>query len=606
MAVAGQETVKSRNDARRLRHTGVGVRALGVAALGSLALFATAAALLDANRSRLVVTAFLSAGVASMLLVTVLGVLSLRSTGARSPQLEFFAAAEQRLGDWLYFLAGCLLALPAASLYLRVLPADNDSARLLASILHVQREGIGHLVNSQEVLLPHLILGPFVSLGGLSALQAVDVLSVVALTGVVSFLSWRLTNSPVGAVAAALALTALPQVIQRAVLVPMYPAMLAFGFLGVYLAYRAMTATRTRDRWRAAALAAVCLILSMEAHQFGQFFVVLSALLLVAVPSRSAAAGLGRVYACLAVLYIPRAIVNLSDGGFSHFFSNRVDYWTTEGYLATIQVDVLNYPGDLSLGTYLRRLAHEIPNIWGTTGLLTLGLAVASVLFSSSRLRRFTAVCALLLLCVIVYRRLPFFPRYFSLLLVGSSLAAGVTVAALARKGSLPWRAAAGAAVFGLLVLNVINYHDTLDRLQRVGKPYGTLAAPIRPGDGVIGTRSFHLDDSSTNPSTYGTQFLTESEYRTFLTWPSDDEVIELMRRHDVRWVFVPDHPDRWVVRYNDPWLGPRYGEHARYHLEVRRSPNFCLVRRAQGGELYRLELGNQSPSGRMSTRCAA
>jgi hypothetical protein len=374
----------------------------------------------------------------------------------------------------------------------------------------------------------------------------------------------------------------------------MYPAMLAFGFLGVYLAYGAMVATRARDRWGKAALAAGCLILSMEAHQFGQFFVVLSALLLVAVPSRSAAAGLGRVYACLAALYVPRAIVDLADGGFSHFFSNRVDYWITEGYLETIQLDVLHYPGDLSLDAYLRRLVHEIPNIWGTTGLLTLGLGVASLFLASPRLRRFAAVCALLLLCVIVYRRLPFFPRYFSLLLVGSSLAAGVTVAALARKGSLPWRAAAGAAVAGLFVLNAINYHDTLDRLQRIGKPYGTLAAPIRPGEGVIGTRSFHLNDSSTNPSAYGTQFLTESEYRTFLTWPSDAQVIELMHRHGIRWVFVPDHPDRWVARYNDAWLGPRYGEEARYHLEVSRSPNFCLVERGRGGRLYRLTLDQQ------------
>jgi hypothetical protein len=572
-------------------------------AFGGVAALATTAALIQADRSTSVVFGFLA--VACAAIASALVLFELRIRRGRSPS-TLSASWEERLSGWHIFLAGCLLALPIVSFYSRVLPPDNDSARLLASILHVHREGIDHLVESQEVLLPHLALGPFVALGGIPALQAINVLSVIALGGVVAFLSWRLTGSTVGVVAGVLALTALPQILQRSVLVPMYPAMLAFGFLGVYFAYQAMTPAAAARRWRAAALAAVCLLLSMEAHELGQLFVVLSALLLVSIPSRQAAVGLGRVYACLALVSIPRALINLADGGVDHFFSNRADYWVSNGYLKTIQLEVLNYPRGLSLGEYLGRLPEELLHAWGVTGWLTLGLSAVSILVASSRLRRFIVACALVLLLAIVYYRVPFFPRYFSPLLVGSALGAGVTAAALARRPSLPWRFATAATLVALLVANVANYHDRLDRFQNAETPYRDLTAEIGPGEGVIGTRSFHLNDTSTDPSTYGTQFLTESEYRLFLTWPSDADVIALMRRHGVSWVYVPERAGHWVVRYNNAWLGPAYGEAARYHREVARSPSFCLAKRVNGAALYRLDVGERRrPTDPPPPRCS-
>jgi hypothetical protein len=135
--------------------------------------------------------------------------------------------------------------------------------------------------------------------------------------------------------------------------------------------------------------------------------------------------------------------------------------------------------------------------------------------------------------------------------------------------------------------------------------PYRQLAREIAPGEGVIGTRSFHLTNTSTNPSTYGEQFLTESEYRTFLTWPSEAEVVELMRRRDAQWVYVPPRKARWVIQYNNVWLGSAYGEEARYHDEVGRSSSFCLARRADGAALYRLDPGSHRSPGDNGGRCA-
>jgi hypothetical protein len=578
------------------------VPVLGVLVVGSIAALATAGTLFDSDRPRTFVVGFLVAAVVLAVLGSVAFVLSQDSRTGRSKADRFILAWERPHGGLLAVLSACLLALPVLSLHLRVLAGDSDSGRLLASILYVQRNGFDRLIETQEVLLPHALLGPLVSLGGISALQAFNVLSVMALTGVVAFLSWRVTGSSVAALAAALALTALGSILERAYRVPMYPTMLALGFLGVYLAYRAMA--KTERRWLTALLAAICLVGSMEAHQIGQLFVVLSALLLVAAPGRPALAGLGRVYLILGLLYIPRAVINLADGGLSHFFTNRIDYWVTKGYLLSIQVEFYDYyPSELSLAEYLRRLPEGLFSAWGATGGLTLALGAASILVVPTRLRRFIVATTLFLLLVIVHHRLPFFSRYFSPLLVGSAIAAGATVAALVRRGTFRSQTAAALAVLGLVVANAFSYHSELNRLPalKAGKQALTsrqLAQQVKPGEGVIGTRSSMIYNASTGARVYGGDFLTESEYVTFLTWPSDAEVIDLMRRHDAKWVFVPWNPDRWVVRYNNIWLGPAYGKEARYPFEVRRSPNFCLVRRVKRAALYRLDPGGPRTPG--------
>ena len=588
--------VRRGRSARLLLCDLAGLHVLGLVALASVALLATAGALVDSNRSGTFVVAFLAAALAAALIAGALA-WSSGQGAARSPTRLLATAQERAWGGWLPFVAGLLAALPVVGFHSRVLVGDSDSGWLLASILYVQREGTAYLVETQQVLLPHLVLGPIVAVGGIPALQAFNVVSVIALAGVVAFLAWRLTGSAVGALSAVLALTALRPILQRASLSPMYPTTLALGFLGLYLAYRAMAAQEQARRWMFAVVAAVCLIGAMEAHQIGQLFVVLALLLLLALPSVKAATGLGRVYACLAVLYVPRALINLSDGGLSHFFDNRVDYWVTKGYLALIQEEMFHYPRAVSLVDYLRELPEGLAHVWGATGWLTLALGAASIFFAPARLRRFTVGATLLLLAVVLHFQLPFFTRYFTVLLVGSALASGVTVAALARRTTVPWRAVAAVAVAGLVVANVVSYHTEFDRSKELQAavlqgPYRQLAQEVQPGDGVIGTRSFYLNNTSTNATAYGGQFLSESEYRTFLTWPSEAEVIRVMRRHDAEWVFIPSWKSRWIAEYNNIWLHAAGAGNARYHEAVKTSPSFCLAKRVHGTLLYRLDPG--------------
>jgi len=542
-------------------------------------------------------TGFLALGVAAALMTAVSAGLVARSASrGTSELLHHLIRVWLRSADgWTSFLFGCALTLPAFALYTPALVGDSDSARLVASILYVQRNGFHYLVETQEVLLPHILLSPILALGGISGLQAFNVLSVVVLGGVVAFIVWRLTRSPLAVLGGVLAVNSLPGILERAYRLPMYPTMLSFGFLGVYLAHRAIGAESRPRRWQSAIFAGLCLVLAFEAHQVGQLFLVVSALLVVTARPPSALAGLGRVYLVVVALSIPRLVINLMEGGFSHFLSNRVDFWVTKGYLKPIQAEFFYLPVRDGLGEYLEKTPESLLGVWGLPGLLTFALGLATLVAMSGKLRRFALACACLMLAVALYRRLPFYPRYFSLLLVGSALAAGLAFSWLLRGSSRARRTAVGLGLVGLLASAVMSYRGRVEDLQTLERavakgPYLRFTNEMSPGDGVIGVRSVYLNFVSTDVRTFGGQFLTEGEYVTFLTWPSDSAVIDVMRAHNIEWIFVPRWPAKWVERYNDTWLLPNYGKSARYYREVKQSTSFCLVRKIRGAALYKLD----------------
>jgi hypothetical protein len=499
-------------------------------------------------------------------------------------------------GAWVLFLFGWLLTLPLFALQTTVLLKDPDSARLLASVLYVQHHGPEYLVETQETLLPHLILSPAVALGGIPATKLVSILSLQALAGVVAFLAWRLNRSVFAALVAVLALTTLTAILERAFLLPMYPLMLALGFLGVYLARRATVADTPRWRWGYAAAAGLCLFGSIEAHQVGQLFLVLTAFLVLAVQPGEALRGLSRVSLAFAAFYLPRAVINLMEGGLSHFFSNRVDFWLTEGYLVPIQRDFW----DLARTDYpewFSRAPEGLLSVVGWGGILTVALGTAALAVWRGRIRRFAVVWVLFFAAVVIYLRLPFYPRYFSILTVGACLGASATLAHLLRSTSGRSRRLAVLGAVLLAGFGAVGYYAMLKEAHKlqgqvVGGPYNRLAALIPPDQGVIGTRANYLNFTSTDVRAYGEQFLSEKEYVTFLTWPSDEAVLDVMRRHDARWVFVPRRPTHWVSEYHNIWLRPAYGKVARYPAMVATSPAFCRVRSIGGVRLYRLNLG--------------
>jgi hypothetical protein len=330
-------------------------------------------------------------------------------------------------------------------------------------------------------------------------------------------------------------------------------------------------------------------------HNVGQLFLGVPVLLLImARPLPVAVAGLVRTGALTALLGVPRLAVNLSKDGLNDLVSNRTDYWIEKGYVTRIQTELLGYEGvDEPLGTYLERLPGRFVTSLGAEGWLALGLAAVALVGLRGRARAFGLACAGLMLAAITVKQIPPFARYYSPVWPGIAVLAGLAVAWLARRRWIAGRVLAGAALAALVVLSALSYRNvaehTAEKASAVeAMPYHELARLIDDGKGVIGSRSHLLVQVDAGIATYGGQFLSEREYVTYLTWPSDAAVIEVLERHDIGWVLV--NPSVMLeTAYHNTWLVPAYGLESRQATAVARSPAFCQVAAIGGFRLYRL-----------------
>ena len=492
---------------------------------------------------------------------------------------------------WAVFALGVAVGLPFMATAGTVL-WDADSARLLGSFTHVRQHGPGFVVDTQDVLLPYLLLGVPVTLGGIAAARIATLCFLAALAGTIAYLGWRLNRSLLSAVAAPLALVATYVVPFQSNRLAMYLPMLAFGYLGTWLALRAIDTPERRGWWLAAG-AAVCMVLAAEAQAVGQLFLGVPLLLVIVRPWPRVWRGLARVYAVTAVVLIPRVLINLSEGGLSRFRSNRTDYWVEKGYLAIVNSEFWQHPTTQPL-EYLRQLPKSFDTAVGTAGAAVLVLAAIAFLLSRGRARWLAMVAGALMVASLVVRTPPPFPRYFAPLLPGLALCAAAVPALLRKRlggrlglvSALVVVAALGAAACSSWATTV-ERATTAERSVRDG-PLSDLAARIDDGKGVIGARVGRLTMVDADVAIWGTVYLSEDEFVTYLTWPSDEAVIDVMEDHDIGWAIVGEDR-RLEVDYHNAWLEPAYGQTAHQVERLAGSPDFCLVAQVPGYSLYRL-----------------
>jgi hypothetical protein len=496
--------------------------------------------------------------------------------------------------DAVAFVLGLAMSLPLLGFYWPRLIVDADSARVLASVTHVMRGDLGHLADVQEPYLPHVLLAPVISAHGLVGVKIFTLVSVQVLAGVTALVTYRLTRRMWGAAAAVLGLLCIPEVVKRVFIVPLYPVMLTLGYLGAWYAYRAVS--DPERRWRYAVPAGLCLALAPEAQALGQIFLAVPLLVAVFAPTvRAAAAQVARLYAVIALATLPRLAINLSEGGLGHVTSYRTDWWVTRGYVREIQENLLDYAGiNEPLAGYLSRLPGRfLTSLGGARWLLVILAIIAWLLCCRARARWFVAGAVGLMVLAVTVEQVPPFPRYYSPLLPGMAILVGVLVAALARQQRLVAKAGAIASSVALISVAAGNYDAAVERFAEpphfMDWTFQGMVDSIDDDRGVIGARAHQiLFTASTDVPAWGDQFLTEEEYATFLTWPSDGAVVRMMKRHDIGWVLL--HPLRDLeIRYNNTWLIPHYHLVARHVGAVITSPNFCLWYEVAAYTLYKL-----------------
>jgi hypothetical protein len=472
--------------------------------------------------------------------------------------------------------------------------ADADSARLLAAIDHVRREGGGLLTSTQEVLLPHVLLRPLDALGEIPLVSLFDVLAMVALTGLVAAMARRLSGSVVGGVTAALALLAAYELLYRTTTAPMYCLMLLLGYGGLWLTVAALRSSGRRQ-WLLAAGAAGALVGSWEAHAVGQVFLAGPVLVLLLGPGRRQAVGAAKVLGAAALLAVPRLLVNVAEGGFTRLRSNRTDFVITQGYIELINRDFWGLPGTGGRSAFVRQLPDLAERTVGKTTLLLYGACLLVLLWKRATALLCGAVAAGAFVAVLVIAEPAPYPRYLLPVVPAVAVLCGIGIGAGVRRhaGTRPLAtgvagavlvAGLGVAAVASLLRVTTDVDEQVDLLEQSGLE--VVADRITDDRGVIGVRASRLEWVGSDAPIWSSQFLTEDEYVTFLTWPSDAAVLELLDRHDIGWVLVS--PDRALeLEYDQAWLGPAHGEQVRHVDAVAASPCFGLVEPTGEYRLY-------------------
>lgn len=487
-------------------------------------------------------------------------------------------------------LVGAGMALPLVGSYGPHV-TDPDSAWIVASTQESRDHGIGLIQETQDVLLPHLTIGPLLATGGYRVAVPFMIATMLGLVAVTAYLGQRISGHGAGAFVTAAGLLAMPSVVARVDRLPMYAATFAFAYGSAWLLHRAMS-DPSRHRWFPVA-AGVGFVLSYEAHNVGQIFLLVPFLLLILHPWRRAWRPWVLALAAIAVASIPRIVVNLSVDGLSHFRNNYNTWAIQRGYLRQINQNFYGQNVEKSPVKYLSNIPGMVEAAVGGRGIFLL-LAVPIILAVIRAGRRaivFATVSAGVFFLALVIAAPATYDRYVTPLAVGFAVLAGVgVVTALKESGTsntLGKIMVATLMIAAFYQMSATVTAKAQEHAQVTHGPLPTLAKLVDDDRRVLGIRSHELARVDPEISTLFGRKMAEEDFVTFVTWPSDDEVAALMERLDVGWVYVLPDPALEVL-YNQTWLEAVYGKTVDHPLKLAASDDFCLVAEINGYRLYR------------------
>jgi hypothetical protein len=484
------------------------------------------------------------------------------------------------------------LGAPLVALYAPII-LDVDSAWVVMAAERGHEEGLAFLQRTQDVMLPQIVLGPILRAWGYQGAIAATIAMVVMLAGFTSAFAYRLTRRPLGAFVAAGSLLAMPPIVGQASRLPMYAAMLLLGYGGALLVHHAM-ATDRRHPWRWAVAGGVALALAPEAHSLGQLFLVVPFLLLVLHPTRHAVRVLGATMAAVVVTSIPRLWINLSIGGLTRLRSNRTDWLVEQGYLRMINERLHDQRSNDGPLAYLGNLPGLLTSAFGRVLLTVVAILIVVAAVRARRRTLAFAVAVVVAFVLALSLAAPAtYGRYLTPLAVGAAAVAGVGAVAVVSRRAGANRRALSALLIGVVVVLSTTRIATDVRshqadVRRLGPSLHALADQVPSGAGVMGVRSNVMVYVDPNLHTVYGRTMSEQDFVTYLTWPSDEAVIRMMRRVGVSWVVVRQSKFA-ESKYHETWLRPRYGKRDAHQRRIYESDRFCRVAKVNKTVLYRI-----------------
>jgi hypothetical protein len=513
----------------------------------------------------------------------------------RRPQFSTIRAAlapileSERTITW--FAVGALIGVPILRFHGNVI-GDADSARLLANVLYLRSHGLGYLTETQEVLVPHAAYWLTSVVGGLGVARWVPLFSYLVLSGTVAALAWRVTRHPLAPLVASVGLYGFVPLLDQQKRLPLYALMLAASTAGAFVA------ARLDGGWRSAGAAAALLVIGAESHATGQLFLSAPALLLVLPPWPARWRATLRTYGVVAVLMVPRLLVNLAEHGTSRLRSNYDYYLIRNGYLDLINRDFWGYPVDVPLREYVSTFTDMVRVEFRWYALAIVALALIGVVRAPARVRIVAILSTLVVIGGILQVRPSPFPRYILPLAPGVAVLgawAAVRLWHLRRAMAVIACIAVGASGAWSLVQAQRLVQASDERIRTGAWP--DIASAINDDRAVAGVRAPQIMYVRDDVEVYGPLIWSEAEYVRYLTWESDDDVLALLDEYDVGWVFLTGDGQRidgetrtYEEDYPGAWVEPTYGIRPRQREMIAQSPAFCL--RAEQGNFQLYEVG--------------
>jgi hypothetical protein len=492
--------------------------------------------------------------------------------------------------DFAAAILGAAMAIPLLGGYAPTV-FDADSSWLVLLSRDVHDNGIGVLERNQEVLIPPYVMGPLLRHGGYQWALGFGLVCLFALVGLTAYLARRVTGRTCAAVAAAAALLTMSEITNRVGILPMYAACFFLGYGGAWLVHRSMQLGLRHGGWWRAVLGGVSLVAAVETHAIGQLFYLVPFVLVVLHLRRRTIGPLMVTLASMLVAAVPRIVVNHAVGGFSNFRSNRADWIVSKGYLDLINE---NYFGNLRTRSpigYLTYLPEYLNRgIGERTVLLLLFPIVLAAVTATWRSRAFVVAAAGMYVAALVVAAPSVQPRYFTPLAVGTALLVGVGVARA-------WTGEANARLIGASLVGVLAFAAYVQvaarvevrhrQVQNVQNSYSErFASIVRDTGPVLGVRSQELLWTRPDIEAFVGRNMTEEDYVTYLTWPSDEAVKKVLDKYGIEWVSTVGA--KFETAYVNAWLQPMYGKRAQHVTKVAESPMFCLAKTSRFNALYR------------------
>jgi hypothetical protein len=183
-------------------------------------------------------------------------------------------------------------------------------------------------------------------------------------------------------------------------------------------------------------------------------------------------------------------------------------------------------------------------------------------------------------------------PRYLTPIVPGIAIAAGVGLWILWKRRRSPVLAGALVLALGLGAGSIYMGSVGAVNNQQQGVDAEVLrriADHIHRDDRALtGVRSVRVMSVDPSIRALPLQEFTEEEWVTYLTWPSDREVLDVMGSHDIGWLLLLTKRSL-EVDYHNTWVEPVHGRPVRHADMIQRSPEFCPVLESDEYLLYRV-----------------